>query len=308
LSEVRGRSTAFEKIAAMNAEAKAAPLAATSVELEVRIADERRRLLLDQNLQINLEGQRIAPLEAGDDEALDRIEAQINHCCDRQARIQERLEILQRRVDEARAAEHAAELDAIAEHAQQARKIGERLIQDDYPKLARTLANLLQQLSASDAIVADANRALTAAGRPSIASSNQVRCTSSGHVSRIVEAMVEAGDIRHPLRESAYRGRDGRYFSRLDHAVVPPISVEITEQQFCTGYSPDRLWKQITLPGVEPHPLDPDKPKPSDFWKGSATRVPVAAVEALLAQIEQDKATVSDNNGAGRGPKSSVVG
>jgi hypothetical protein len=44
----------------MNADAKATQLAATSVDLQKRIDDERRRLLMEQNLHVNLEGQRLA--------------------------------------------------------------------------------------------------------------------------------------------------------------------------------------------------------------------------------------------------------
>jgi hypothetical protein len=77
-----------------------------------------------------------ASREAGDDEALDRVEAQINAYHDRQARIQERLEILERRLAEAPSTERNNELDRLTEQAQERHATAVKLITIAYPKLA----------------------------------------------------------------------------------------------------------------------------------------------------------------------------
>src|SRR5688500_17892942 len=99
-------------------ETSAAPLSAAGIQQ--RIDDERNRLLIEQNLAHSLAGQRLAPLEAGDDEALDRVEAQVAACIERQFRIQERLEILEQRLTQTQEREAQAELDAIAARANKA--------------------------------------------------------------------------------------------------------------------------------------------------------------------------------------------
>lgn len=183
----------------MNAQAQTAPLAATSADLAKRIDDERRRLLMEQNLQVNLEGQRLAPLEAGDDEALDRVEAQINGCCDRQARIQERLEILQRRLDEARANERQSILDELRARAESAREIGEGLIRKEYAKSARQMAAALAKLDAIDAFIESANRVFDRAGENAfVESPNHIRQQPRRQTEKKVRRVVNIFHPAHP--------------------------------------------------------------------------------------------------------------
>ena len=81
----------------MNAKAETT-LAPTAQQIEKWISDERRLLLADPNLQINLEGQRLAPLEAADYVALNRVEQHLSECIERQERAQERIALFTRRL------------------------------------------------------------------------------------------------------------------------------------------------------------------------------------------------------------------
>jgi hypothetical protein len=236
----------------MNAEANTAPLAASSADLEKRIDDERRRLLIEQNLQVNLEGQRLAPLEAGDDEALDRVEAQINSCCDRQARIQERIEILQRRLEEAKGRENEADLDALAARADRIRIIGEKAIAK-YAELAAPLAQILHRLAAADALINAANRKLHAAGRAIVASPNDIRCRPAQRFDRTVKRTVGIGQREHPHHDD-WSGGGGEKTAYLKSGGDCPrfMEVDIVEHVSILGHHAEPLHETVVLPGIVP--------------------------------------------------------
>ena len=111
-----------------------------------------------------LTGQRSAALLGDDESALDRIEAELN----RVQRDLDRADLaaaeLRRRHDEALSAERQAERDAIHARAEEAQRKGVDLIRTRYPKLARPLAQLVDELWALEAEVEAANEALRKAG------------------------------------------------------------------------------------------------------------------------------------------------
>jgi hypothetical protein len=267
----------------MNADARTAPLAATAAELRTRIADERRRMLLEQNLQHDLHGQRLAPLEAGDDEALDRVERQIVESEDRAARIQERIEILERRLAEARAREDEQSLDDIAALAERARDLGVKLIRTRYPKLAAALAKVLSEMAANDLLLDGYNRTLVKAGRQPISKPNQVRSRRSEKVEITKTVRVGRSDARHPRH-----GIDQSTASMFE--VNDFVDVEVTESMFVPGYQPNELWKDIALPASDvPDSFPCTRAIAEPIWTGGDAHRPThEEIEAARAAIEKE--------------------
>lgn len=264
-------------------------IALTSTEVQTRIDDERRRLLIEQNMEADLTGQRIAPLEAGDDVALDRVEQQLNQCRERQFRIQERIELLEVRRSAAIDAEASAELDSLATRAERAREYGERLIAD-YARRAPELAALLGRLAAVDQVIEQANRTLHAADRASIVSPNGVRCRAGR---RWTEKVMRDVDLQHPSHP--FHGRatpmggssmPGNTVPRMasvhgDQGRTCPVvmNVEVEEQRRGPGDFPDPIYETARLPGVGPalpgHGI-------ASLWDGDASAEDVAAVIAEI--------------------------
>jgi chaperonin cofactor prefoldin len=279
----------------LNADAKNPTLAAlSSADVQTRIDDERRRLLIEQNLEHDLTGQRIAPLEAGDDAALDRVEAQINQCRDRQFRIQERLEILEKRLTEANERAAGANLDVIADRANRARELGERLIKSEYTKHARALAAVLQKVAAVDALIQQSNLTLSAAGRHEVAASNAIRCTPSQWVEFVERKTVHVNDPRHPLHGLVQSSMSGRSYNRIDtKAPVESTSeVDIEGSELLGGQYPQPLYAEVTLPTIDPMPLYhrtlPQLPSPQPFFTAfdEARFVGDEAVAALIEELD----------------------
>lgn len=133
-----------------NAANTAPPLASTGIQQ--RIDAERARLLVEQNLETELTTQRVAPLEAGDDEALDRIEAQINACRDRQFRIQERVELLNGRLEAAAKEDEARATEFRLKVAKEIEKLVAPAVHE-YEVLAQKTAAALAHLAAVDSAV-----------------------------------------------------------------------------------------------------------------------------------------------------------
>ena len=159
----------------MNAATKTPTIPATSDDVANRIHGERRRLLIEQNLEVELNKQRIAPLEAGDDEALDRVEAQISQCLDRQSRIRERIEILEQRLAGSVERERSAALDALTVRADEARILGVKLTHATYPKQAKALVATLKELADIEALIQGVNAELVGTGRSPVLQVTETR-------------------------------------------------------------------------------------------------------------------------------------
>jgi len=285
----------------LNADAKNPPLAAlSSADVQNRIDDERRRLLIEQNLEHDLTGQRIAPLEAGDDAALDRVEAQINQCRDRQFRIQERMDILDQRLTQAKEREQNASLDALTEKANSAREIGERWIRTEYAKLAKAMAAGLDRLATIDAFIADANNTLTRAGRSEVADSNTIRCRPSQYVDYTATINVSLEDSRHPHHGVAIRAYSQPNIASLPGTNERVATVAQIPEQRHEMVSDDYqapLYEAITLPPVDPEPLShPTLPRPPahvPIWQGPVEVTP-AKIESLIADLTPTAKTRKD--------------
>ncbi|MBA8888900.1 hypothetical protein FHW12_003136 [Dokdonella fugitiva] len=270
----------------MNATTTAGPIPLNSIELQTRIDAERSRLHIEQNLLVDLEGQRLAPLEAGDDEALDRVEAQINACNDRQSRIQERLEILERRLTEATERERQQDLDAVAARGHRARVLGEQIIAE-YGKRAPELAALIERLAACDQIVNEANTILSRANRDSdlIPSPNAIRCRPRRRWTETVRKTVGPSDRGHPAYGLEYtRARHsptvhvGR--EAFDLFVEADVEVEMTD----CGDRPDPLQDAVVLPALGPA-ADANTGLVPLWDRGSNHRA--CASEAVVAEVRE---------------------
>lgn len=276
--------------AGMNAEAKPEPLVATSLELQQRTDEERRRLLIEQNLQANLQGQRLTPLEAGDDAALDRVEGLISACSDRQARIQERLEILDRRLQEARALEGERELDQIAARAELARQSGIRLIEIEYAKQAKSLATILRKLALIDEAIDRDNRRLLAAGRKAVSKPNETRSRRTVRIELTERMLLGLGDHRHPLHDEVYPGvGPNSWFRKGTGESVPKFGeFDVATTKTVAGDSPDTLWAAIILPASGPQPLPhPDiKARNPPIWDARTFKPTSEDIEALHVALD----------------------
>jgi hypothetical protein len=263
----------------VNADAKEQPLSPlNSADVQARIDDERRRLLVEQNLEHDLTGQRIAPLEAGDDAALDRVEAQLNQCKDRQFRIQERLEILESRLTVAAETEQAAELDVIEARANKARELGEKLIRTEYVKLAKPMAEFLRKVRALDGFVEQANRRLVKGGRDGVRASNGVRCAPSETLTETERRRVGVGQPEHPYygravmvsNEKAQVFGTGEYVNTFVEVDVP-----VTRRR--AGWQKVPLHDEIVLGTADA--------EPGALWDSGVARKVDASIDAILREL-----------------------
>ena len=282
-------------------EPSAAPL--TTAGIQQRIDDERRRLLIEQNLAHSLAGQRLAPLEAGDDEALDRFEAQIAACTERQFRIQERLEILEQRLTEAQERETQANLDAIAARANKAREIGEKLIRSEYRKHAEALASVLSKLHAIDTFIDARNRELERGGHELVSSPNIIRCRHGRHWEETVRKRVGIAEAAHPHHEAYYSAPSLRHESHHDEFVMVNgervarfVEVETVESRFEPGDFPDPLYA-CTVPAVGPAPEGEGL---TPLWNGRRQEPDAHLLEALQSEIDGDGVMAKAGKSAAR--------
>ena len=151
-------------------------MTAPTANIEARIVAERKRLFDEQALQVELEKQRLIPLEQGNDEVLDEIEQKIAKSIERAERVQERIALLENRLTESKSLDESARLDELAASAERVRDEGEKIIRTEYVKAAKTLASVLAKLRDNDELIATANTELERAKRPTIASANNIRC------------------------------------------------------------------------------------------------------------------------------------
>lgn len=262
-----------------------APL--TSTDVAARLHAERERLLAEQNLEEELAGQRLAPLEAGDDMALDRIEAQLNSCRDRQFRIQERIELLERRAEDVRRSEQEGRLDALTRHAECAREMGEELIRKDYARLAASLADVLMRLSATERVIKEANEILHEHGRGCVRAANLIRSRPRTESTRTVRRKVGLMEREHPYCGKATRSGDDRAIVNATGETVPAfMEVEIQEQCVSEARRPAPLPESVVLP---PYRADDVGAAAPYLWDGTAYKgppsVPPELMEALRAEI-----------------------
>lgn len=114
-----------------------------------------------------LTGARAAALlDEADDTKLDRIEAEIVQATRHADRIDLAVAELRRRAEQAVADERQAKLDAIHAQGEAAVRRGVELVRKVYPKHARALAAMAEELATLRAEVADVNARLLAAGDP----------------------------------------------------------------------------------------------------------------------------------------------
>jgi len=260
----------------------------TVAEIEIRIGEERRRLLAEQNLAASLEGQRIAPLEAGDDEALDRVEAQIVKCIERQARIEERLALLQERLMRVKDVERVSHLDAIEVRANALREDSMKQIREVYPKQAKALAATLRRLALNEAAQEHCNRELALGGRPAIETANSIRCRPTQRVKWMKAMRVGYTQPEHPAF-GRVRGcsADGQTVYLEQGGQCPAFQdVQVETEDLVVGSNPQPLYAVIELPTAEAEPLAhaslPKAPTPAPIFDPNA---PITDTEilALLA-------------------------
>ena len=190
----------------MNAQTLAPPLASSDVEQ--RIESERARLQAEEQTERELVAQRLGPLEAGDDAALDRVEAEITACRERQRRISERIQILETRAEEAKDREHNAELDRLTRRAERAREMGEKLIRVDYQKHVDGLTATLSKLAALEGVIDAVNRTLHANDRVTVHSPNVIRCRPGETVVETITQRVHVNNPLHPHYGTAVERRE----------------------------------------------------------------------------------------------------
>lgn len=271
----------------MNTTASATPNPIhSSTELEERIHGEGQRLLIEQNLEQDLAQQRLAPLEAGDDAALDRIEQQINECRDRQIRIQERVDLLNRRLEEVKHREHVAELNHVAAVANRAREIGERLITEDYAKHASALASVLRRLAAINGLIDAANRQMADTGRENVAHPNLIRCRPGRNWTEKETVRVGIHDRDHPHHDKAALSTNNPNFAHLkdsDEVIPATMTIEREVQRHESPLWEPDLVAAVHLPGVGPAPegsgLVP-------LWNDRKARAAADGIPAMRAEIE----------------------
>jgi len=260
----------------------------STAQIQERIDSERNRLLIEQNLEANLDGQRIAPLEAGDDEALDRIEAQHAQCLERQVRIQERLELLQKRLIQAKDVERVSHLDAIEARATALREDSMKQIRDVYPKQAKALAITLRRLALNEAAQEHCNRELTLGGRPAVETANAVRCRPTQRVKWKKAMRVGYTQPEHPaFGRVCGRSADGQTVYLEQGGQCPAFQdVQVETEDLVVGSNPQPLYAVIELPTAEAEPLAhaslPKAPTPAPIFDPNAP-ITDAEVLALLA-------------------------
>ncbi len=249
---------------------------ATSSAIEGRIRAEQQRLLIEQNIERDLEGQRLAPLEAGDDDALDQIEAGINASRDRQLRIQERIELLERRLADAQDREADRYIDQLREQADAERERGLRLIRSDYVRQARALAKTLHELALIDRRITEVNREISAAGRDDLVDSpNETRNRPTEYETVTVRRRVGIGQPEHPGHNKRRPvSSDGHLMDNprsptvhfADGTSMPRyMEVDVPERQCIEGVRQGPLWDVIRLPrpGLEG----------DDIWDGPTAEI-----------------------------------
>lgn len=170
-----------------------------SAKIQAEIEAESQRAQEAVTTEARLKEARSDALLAADPKELDRIDAQLVISSRDAGRRAERVQLLQQKLEQAKAREDEQKLDAIVARAEKARKLGEDLIRKDYAKQAAALADTLLKLRAIDTCIDDLNRALSQAGREStVPSPNGIRQTPAREEVRTVRRTVGISDPQHP--------------------------------------------------------------------------------------------------------------
>jgi hypothetical protein len=261
------------------------PLALTSSEIDNRIAAERQRLLAEQNLEADLTNQRLAPLEAGDDEALDRVEANLNACRDRQFRIQERIGLLESRLAATREHEAAEELATLRRRAIKAARMGEAVIRERYAPQAAAMAQTLARLAALDRFVHETNRQLEQAGQEPVPDSNNFRHVPGRTIEETERRMVGCGNSLHPAYGKVVADGGGEMVTAKDGARYPRfMEMDVTTSRFTPTIFVAKITEAVELPA--PLRDDEDHP-PGMLWdKKRLSMIDSSDVAAVLAEID----------------------
>lgn len=179
-------------------ESSQAATPAGSDDIRARIASERERLAAEEARELQLMQDRLPPLEAGDDAALDAVERRIADSRTAQVRIQERIELLTSRLSDAEQRDERARVEALRDQAEKARQIGEREIREGYAVHAAALAKSLRRLRAIDGFIEHTNRSLEGSGLPAVGSPNNTRGQPSRSETVKRKRKVGLGEPEHP--------------------------------------------------------------------------------------------------------------
>lgn len=230
-----------------------------SEDIRTRIASERERLATEEANERQLMQDRLQPLEAGDDAALDDVERRISDSRAAQLRIQERIGLLTSRLTEADQREERARVEALRAQADKAREIGEREIREGYAVHAAALAASLRRLRAIDDFIERTNRALETAGVEGVASPNSIRGRPSRMETVNRKRKVGIGDPAHPYygrargpmnpgTRGAKPGEEWNQEITADNGEKTHVIVEIEEEQKIHHHA---LWQQRLYEAIE---------------------------------------------------------
>lgn len=235
----------------------------TTQEIETRIGAERERLASEERNEVALTESRLAPLEAGDDAELDKVERKIDESRSQQLRIQERIELLERRLESQRIAEHDQSLDELSKRTDQVRIAADKLIVEEYAKHAAALRAVLLRVLAARRFIDQSNRTLERAGRPLIDSIEEARTIAGFHgEEKFGRATVLATDPRHPRSKEYWE-----LHRCLSHGAVTNERGSISDQmrsiretevefalsrEWIPAHRPKQLDETVRLPAVDP--------------------------------------------------------
>lgn len=161
----------------------------TTAEIAKRIADERNRLNAELSLQSRLSAQRLTALDAASVEALELIEQNLTQCLDRQSRIEERIAILEERLEESQAHDEHDRLDALAASARRAHDRAATLLKK-YPAAARAVAALLAEVRTCEQQIVAANHELEAAKRDTVTPADPPRFPARGNFGLVIDTVA----------------------------------------------------------------------------------------------------------------------
>jgi len=231
-----------------------------------RIADLRASIAADEQSTAELRIKRTAMLTADDDDAIGRIDIEIDRLQRRIGLSQERIAASEQAEQDAAQQEHEQYLDALAAKAEKARGIGTGLLQD-YAKHAAALAAVLSRLSAVESLIDDTNRTLAKAGRTTVAPVNAERCRVARTESQTIRRTVGVGEACHPLHDVAVTDLKGVTRNQLTGEQIERFSEQsVTERVTIPGIFAEPLPEMVRLPSsvlggldVWPRPVDSDR-------------------------------------------------
>jgi len=213
-----------------------------------RIASLRTTIATDEQTIAELRIKRTALLTADDDDAIGKIESEIDRLQRRIGLSQERIAATEQAERDAAQQAHEQHLDALAAKAEKARSIGTGLLQD-YAKHAGALAAVLSKLAAVEHLIDDTNRTLAKASRTTIAPVNAERCRAARTESQTTRRTVGIGEACHPLYDVADTDMNGITRNRLTGEQIERFSEQdVTERVMIPGIFAEPLPEMVRLP------------------------------------------------------------